>query len=268
MNPTRKYNPIELYHLDTIAYDAIPEDKVANETEIVHLFWWKHPHIIQRLLHKLNRESIRDLILDVGCGGDPFPAATHIVDFSDQYPHTQIRYTLELDTDRLPVDDFYFQYVYCRHTLEDLQTPQHAFQEITRLARQGYIETPSPLVECLRNIDGCDISPLYRGYIHHRYLVWTDSSTHTLYFLPKYPLLEYITFTEAMTKRMVYLVNHYPVYWNNYYVWDRTRPPKIVVYRNNINMDIMKDYHLLVEKAIMASIKSTNQFISDLQTFS
>ena len=265
MDPKRTYNSIELYHLNTIAYDAITDDKVENQTEIIHLFWWKNPHIMKQLLKKLSRDSIRDFILDVGCGGDPFPKATHIVDFSDQSSHPQIRYTLDLDTDRLPVHDLFFQYVYCRHTLEDIQNPQHAFQEITRLATQGYIETPSPLVECLRNIDDGPCSSLYRGYIHHRYLVWSDHSTHTLYFLPKYPLIEHLAFTDAMTKRMLYLVNHYPVYWNNYYVWDRTRPPKIVVYRNGINMDIVKDYPLLVEKAILTSIEYTNQFIPELQ---
>ena len=30
----------------------------------------------------------------------------------------------------------------------------------------------------------------YCGYIHHRYIVWTDIETNTLYFLPKYPFLE------------------------------------------------------------------------------
>ena len=61
----------------------------------------------------------------------------------------------------------------------------NAFNEITRVCKTGYIETPSPLIEFSTNVDSGD-SP-YKGYIHHRYFVWSDIKTNTLYFLPKYP---------------------------------------------------------------------------------
>jgi hypothetical protein len=262
----RKYNPIELYHLRTISYEKLIDYLVDNQTEVVNLFWHPHPMILEELVSKLHLASIHDAIIDVGCGLSPFPKATHLVDFSENTTNQRITWNLDLDMDQFPTDNQSFQFLYCRHVLEDIQNPQHAFQEFIRIASQGYIETPSPLIECLRNVDGPSSSHLYRGYIHHRYLVWSDLRTNTLYFLPKYPLLEYIDIPKDMMKRMIYLANHFPVYWNNYYVWNSTQPPNIVVYRNGINMKIEKDYKRLILEAIRSSIDYTNQFIPTLQT--
>jgi len=87
-----------------------------------------------------------------------------------------------------------------------------------------------------------------------------------LYFLPKYPIIEHIKSNDKLKRRII-LLNNYPVYWNNYYVWDMTnRKPNIVVYRNGINMNVFSDYERLLNEALNSSIEYTNNFIELLKT--
>jgi hypothetical protein len=66
-------------------------------------------------------------------------------------------------------------------------------------------------------------------------------------------------------KKLRYLANYYPVYWNNYYTWDPQHPPKIVVYRNGVNFSLVGDeYGRLINESIRASMEATNQFLAGL----
>jgi hypothetical protein len=265
MNRQRNINPLPLYHTRTIRFDDITTQMAEQETEVKNLFWIPNEPLLHRIRQKLDREQIRDRILDVACGATPFDRATHLVDFDNRVLPGRHVFKVDLDYDRFAYEDRYFDFVYSRHTLEDIQNPLHAFQEITRIGKQGYIETPSPLIECMRDVDANSLSPSYRGYIHHRYIVWTDVRNHTLYFLPKYPIIDHITFHESYMKKLRYLANYYPVYWNNYYTWDPQHPPKIVVYRNGMNFSLVGDeYGRLINESIRASMEATNQFLAGL----
>lgn len=220
--------------------------------EIKNFFWYPDPYIIQKLSNYLDTNNITDKIIDVGCGPFPFVKATHFMDFNDENNVSKI----DLDFDTFPYSSAYFNFAYCRHTIEDIQNPQNAFKEIVRTSKSGYIETPSPIVECIKGITNkCP----YRGYIHHRYIVWSDYKTNTLYFLPKYPYIEYCI-DDNKLKSFIHLLNNYPVYWNNYYIWDEKNKPNIFVYRNDVNFKIIKEYHLILNKAIDASMEYTDNF--------
>lgn len=254
------------YHLHTVKYlDAPTQGKGTQDVE--RRFWAPFPQILDAIGRNLDAMGVTERVVDIGAGYIPFPRATHLLDWN----HTEVPgggktvFQIDLDYDRVPYEDGYFSFAYSRHTLEDLQNPLHAFHEIVRIAKQGYIETPSPMIEMLRNVDACSFASLYRGYRHHRYIVWSDWATNTLYFLPKLPLVEYMTIPEADIARMNYLANYYPVYWSNYYIWDTDRPPHIVVYRNDVNMSIADgDYERLVGKAILASMTYTDAFVAGL----
>lgn len=266
MDPLRcRINPVELYHLRTIDRKMITEDILQGQPiHVENLFWMPHPHL-QNLLHKmLDGSNISDRIVDIGAGLTPFDRATHLLDWNHETVAGKEVFKADLDYDVLPYEDNYFNFAYSRHTLEDLQNPLHAFKEITRIAKQGYIETPSPLIELLRGVDRPPYNEM-RGFCHHRYIVWTDQTTHTLHFLPKYPFIEYIDISHTTLSWMTYLANNYPVYWNNYYVWDHGNPPKIVVYRNDINMSILNhDYFKLINSAVDASLNNTTAWIQQL----
>jgi hypothetical protein len=85
-----------------------------------------------------------------------------------------------------------------------------------------------------------------------------------LNFLPKYPILEHIKVDDTLAKVWNFVANNYPVYWNNYYLWDDKNPPKINVYRHGINLDIHKDYARLLLEAVQKSMEYTRAFISSI----
>jgi hypothetical protein len=186
-------------------------------------------------------------VLEIGPGYVPFPLSTVSIGFNEK-----IEKYIEIDIDNtpFPFEENEFDFSYCRHVLEDIQNPEFAIQQIFKCSRQGYIETPSPLIEISRGVESQD----YCGYIHHRYIVWNDIDT--VYFLPKYPVAESAT----KNPRLIEIANNYPIYWNNYILWDK--PMHTVVYRNGVNMEVRKDYANLLNRAIKESIESTNRFAS------
>ena len=77
-----------------------------------------------------------------------------------------------------------------------------------------------------------------------------------IHFLPKYPAIEKLVFNENYLKRFCKLANEYPIYWNNYFLWDKSKgEPTIVMH------DIVK-YNETINIAIFESFLNTNYFIS------
>lgn len=66
-----------------------------------------------------------------------------------------------------PFEDGTFDYVLCMQTLEDVRDPIRVCEEMVRVGRAGYVETPSAASELTRGIQ----SPHWCGWQHHRWLV-------------------------------------------------------------------------------------------------
>ena len=248
--------PLSAYHL------RVRGNEVRVEQEhVMNLFWYPIPAMVSALSSRY-----KGAVLDVGSGERPFPSATHLVDWSAAGTHPGRKvFRLNVDSDTFPFEDGQFDFVYSRHLLEDIQNPQHAFEEMVRCGKRGHFETPSPLVELLPGVDARE-DLLYRGFIHHRYIVWSEREDNSLHFLPKYPIVEYMTMPEKMTRECTYLANHYPVYWNNYYSWDHTvagKSPKVVVHRNEIDFLFTgHSYAALLNRAVRASLDYTDAFVA------
>lgn len=94
-------------------------------------------------------------ILDVGSGGRPHAAATHLCDALEENLERgsdlkrDNRPFVYADIERLPFKDGAFGFVYAVHVLEHAASPQAALDELTRVANAGYIETPTPFAERL-----------------------------------------------------------------------------------------------------------------------
>lgn len=130
-------------------------------------------------------EMASGLVVDLGPGSFPLPLANA----------TRIGWgwdDTDITVDRLPFDDGEVDFLYCRHTLEDLLDPCHTLKEIARVAKSGWIEVPSIVSEMTRGVDGG--SPPWRGYVHHRSVFWRKGDT--LVTSPKYAALEYETFDD------------------------------------------------------------------------
>lgn len=95
-------------------------------------------------------------ILEIGGGHDPYAGVTHAV---DKFPNDDGQRAgamfvargvefREGDLEAIPYpDEPKFDFVYLSHVLEHAPNPERAIAELVRVAKAGYVETPSPLRE-------------------------------------------------------------------------------------------------------------------------
>ncbi len=158
----------------------------------------------------MSRASEGARVLEIGPGHLPFPLAETFVGWLDwKSVSTENLVQCDIQEDTLPFADNEFDFVYCRHVLEDIYNPFHVCREMSRVAKAGYLETPSPMAEMCRGIDAT--SPHWRGYHHHRYFVWNNNGE--LSFLSKYPVVEFIG-DDAFERQNVELLRAHNLYWN------------------------------------------------------
>lgn len=211
-------------------------------------YWAPLPEVRAKLFEKLH--TIPKKCLEVGPGKTPFPLSTHFIDLDLVHPNTV---AIDIDEEKLPFSDNFFDFVYSRHTLEDIQSPNHIFQEMVRISPRGFIETPSPMAEMTPYCDTDAPGLNYLGYIHHRYILWSELKTNTLFCIPKYPILDYAEITPFQDLKE-------SIYWNNYYFWDPEHPPKMEMLKNGKNFDIRTEYQNLLNRAIDQSRLYTKSF--------
>lgn len=92
-----------------------------------------------------------DRVLEIGPGHNPFYRANVILEkFIDTnyhrcgdvkvYPYQKFYHA---DGARLPFEDKEFDYIYCSNVLEHVDDPAAFLEELSRVGKRGYIETPS-----------------------------------------------------------------------------------------------------------------------------
>ncbi|MFO0773134.1 MAG: class I SAM-dependent methyltransferase [Nitrospiraceae bacterium] len=126
-----------------------------------------------------------DLVLDVGGGIRPLSRANYVLDFlayderyavepwlTDQWPTPYYSQDTWIQRDFCshqpwPFHDKQFDFVLCKGTLEDLRDPVWVCQEMMRVGKAGYIETPTRVLESLPGIE----RSRYCGHSHHHWMV-------------------------------------------------------------------------------------------------
>lgn len=220
---------------------------------------------VRRCQDKMNQSLGTNIrVLEIGPGSVPFPLANVRVDVQAPPPSSEIQVIpMDVDKDLYLNDTDDFIYGYARHVFEDLQNPDFAFREMTRVCQNGYIETPSPLIECLKNVD-CFHNVSYRGYVHHRYIIWTEKGI--LHMLPKFPILEHLQFPPFLEDHWIQIANDFPLFWNNYYTWSKPHsPPQCKIYKHGLDFQISRDYYNLVCHAVEQSIQETQMMVEQFQ---
>lgn len=108
-----------------------------------------------------NRESLAiksgDRVLEVGGGHNPHPRSNVVVDkYTDTNYHRsgdikvlKNQTFLQADGENLPFKDHEFDYVICCQVLEHVENPERFLAEQFRVARRGFLETPSLIGEYL-----------------------------------------------------------------------------------------------------------------------
>lgn len=134
-------------------------------------------------------------ILDIGGCFAPCRSATHMVDImpfeklnlKGAYGPAPLKITksnyVEMDLGSgapLPFADKAFDFVVCRHTLEDIANPLFVCAEINRVSKAGYIETPSRIYESTRGVE----RPSWAGHYHHRWFVEVEGNKLIFQFKP------------------------------------------------------------------------------------
>jgi len=153
------------------------------------------------------------MVLEVGSGINNFARANISVDLieSPNVPKERMIHC-DVENEPLPFPDKRFDFVYCRHVIEDMWNPFQLLKEMQRVGKAGYIETPSPMAELCRGID-C-FSPIYRGYIHHRWMIWKEGEQ--LVFIPKLPIVEHMKLDDmALASNL----RGKSGFWNTHFLW-------------------------------------------------
>lgn len=115
-------------------------------------------------------------VLDIGFGAYPFPYATHLADLYENETTHRVEPIARdgrpfdlCDIERLPYKDTEFDFVYCSHVLEHVLDPARACEELMRVGRRGYIETPTRTSDIMLNFT--------RLAGHHRWYISIAGST-------------------------------------------------------------------------------------------
>ena len=194
-------------------------------------------------------------VLEIGPGHSPFSKATNFCGWTMEEKGRLPNYkTADASTEKLPYKDKEFDFVYCRHVIEDLWNPVNALKEISRITKAGYIETPSALCEMTKDVDGGNNIP-WRGYNHHRYIVWNDRGT--LNILPKFPIIEYVKFQEEKLQQLL----EDPFNWCTFYHFEKDIKYKL--YEMGHEQDFVmfnNSYPLIIKKAMNESIEEAQNY--------
>ena len=132
---------------------------IKNNNSIEKFYWYPNPIVNNMVKHYCIKNNLTEKVLEIGPGVVPFSYATDFIGCNEKIKDY---IDIDIDKDVFPYQDKTFNFIYCRHVLEDIQNPDFALKEIMRVSRgYGYIETPSPLIESIKNIDGADFSYKY-----------------------------------------------------------------------------------------------------------
>lgn len=209
-------------------------------------FWGPNPEITSYLLSKIGE---KDRVLEIGPGQTPFPRAEVFIDIDDTRGPKKI--VLDLADAKIPFPDKSFDFVYCRHVLEDMHNPFLLCREMSRVGKAGYIETPSPLAEMCRGIDAN--SPRWRGYCHHLFVIWSEDEE--LRFVSKFPMIEVL---QADDEAIAAALRGRPNYWNTHLLWKGDL--KVRHMRAIPDFGMPHGYSSVLSRAVDASVKSTDKF--------
>lgn len=238
-----------------------------NQTQerVSRVFWSPDPRVVTAVVNMATQLGASQII-ELGADREFFPGATTQINVIKEKGADGVEtIVMDADEDIIPRPDGSYDFAYSRHTLEDLQNPAFAFRELTRVATSGYIETPSPLIEILRYIDFPTINEAkHRGFVHHRYFVWTELEDNSLHFLPKFPIVEYLRINPSYETVGAAVASNTGFAWNNYYWWSPEKPPKYVMHKAGVNFEIVGEYGLLIERAIKQSFETAKVFAREV----
>lgn len=228
----------------------VPDDAIRTNAEKIKTHHWLAWKPAEALACRFALSTAdKPLIVDIGPGVYPFPVATEFVGRMDPRGDYEGKpfHVIDLNCDRLPYEDQSVDFVYCRHTLEDLDNPLHLLKEIQRVAKHGWLETPSPICEVSRGVDAPGASHQGKGYNHHRNILWSNGQV--IHVAPKMSILESLPIAERQD-----LLNEGPWYWNNYHIFNGKLKFQRYEHGVDFNVNVDSNYEFLIREACKAGV--------------
>jgi len=158
---------------------------------------------LKKLLAKIKDT---DLVLDIGGGTKPLARANYVIDFKSYQERAKQgligdgpeKFNSEswishdiCSKQPFPFNNKQFDFVFCSHTLEDIKDPIWVCQEIMRIGKRGYIETPSRWIESKVGVGGKYKYPKkLAGFFNHLWFV--EIKNDALTFTTKTPFIHII----------------------------------------------------------------------------
>ena len=200
-------------------------------------------------------------VLELGPGEHPLPKATHFCGWSDKEKFDNYK-VVDFSKDKFPYADKEFDFVYARHVLEDLYNPFNCMDEMSRVAKSGFIECPSPVAEVCKDSENWTeaVGYKWRGYCHHHYIVWNDGK---LNFLHKFPSIEYFELTD---ESLTYKVLENPYNWNTYYIWKDKIEYKNYTHPKDYRSPGDIEYYNLIMKGFNTSVEVNESFEKEFKS--
>jgi len=141
----------------------------------------------RNILENSLAEAIRGMkaksVIDVGGAWESTGLATHILDIEPRNNRHNFADWIQGDICQKETwdqfDDNQFDFAICTQTLEDIYDPITVCNGLSRVARCGYLETPSMIGEITRFSDRKkdNIEADINGYLHHRYIIEVINGT-------------------------------------------------------------------------------------------
>jgi SAM-dependent methyltransferase len=142
------------------------DELVSDDWKVLDVGGWYRPFNRADVVVDLMDYDSRGLGGSCGAGSEHFSASSWLVH--------------DISGGPMPFADKEFDFVICSHTLEDVRDPVRVCAEMMRVARRGYIEVPSRLIESVRGLEGRN----YAGHYHHRWLVEITGNRISFRFKP------------------------------------------------------------------------------------
>lgn len=133
------------------------------------------PWVPGRSYQRLPRLGRHWRILDIGPGNFPLAEATEYADITAKKRGKlggKPLHKVDLD-EELPFADDFYDFVYCSHVLEHIDSPVFGLKEIQRVGRAGFVEVPSVLLDFM----------MRQGETHPKWVCW--GAGQALYFIEK-----------------------------------------------------------------------------------
>jgi hypothetical protein len=197
-------------------------------------------------LAKLLNIKPEDKVLDIGGGHNPFAFADIVADIDVSSGHDRDGNPIRLDWEKhqyvqadilsLPFPDNCFDFVICLHVLEHVDDPGLSCEELMRVARRGFLETPRKWTE------------FYAGYPTHKWLI--DDIQETLVFEPmEYDTSPFLNFALPSlweSKDLLARVAKYPHVPNVQLEWDNRFD--YIVHEEDVAYVISQDSEVFARK--------------------